>query len=425
MGAVMHLLCSTAAAGLNPFYENLQTDGGSFFAVRPFYSKTVLKEGATRDYLWPLYSRKSFKNEKTSRALFLWFSHNFSADAELPRHRSWLLPVYFQGQDVHGENYFALFPLGGTLHEFLGRDKILFALFPLFGKSQINDVKTTSVLWPVYSRTRGEGIRRDRVFPLFGKSVLDGKYEKKFVLWPFWTSVDYFYPGNSGRSWILFPLCGRSQMDKESTWWILPPLFRFTDGEREDRLLCPWPFIQKQTNEQLDKLYVWPLWGRKQSADGALDRTFALWPFLWSETAQHKQVTVKRKLALPFFYSQSKRLRKPDGPDEQSPEISRGWKIWPLMSWRREGERSCFRMLELWPLDTAPIERNWAPLWTLVKRTDDAGRVEKEFLWFVWQSEVSPKADESEWALLKGLLGYKRSGDSKRFQFFWFNVGDE
>lgn len=424
-GIVTALLCSAAVAGLDPFYENLQTDEGSFFAVRPFYSKTVLEEGSIQDFLWPLYSRKSFKNEETSRALLFWFTHNFEADAESPRDRNWLIPIYFQGTDTHGEDYFAIFPLGGTIHEFLGRDKILFALFPIFGKSQINDVKTTSVLWPVYSRTRGEGIRRDRVFPIIGKSVLEDKYEKKFVLWPFWTSADYFYPGDSGSSWILFPICGRSKMDKESTWWVIPPLFRFTEGEREDRIFCPWPFIQKQNNARIDKFYVWPLWGRKQAAGGALDRTFVLWPFLWAETVQRDQVTLRRKLALPFFYSHSKTLHEPDVPEEERDVLSNGWKLWPLMSWRRAGERSRFRMLELWPLDTAPIERNWAPLWTLYRRTDDGGRIKNDFLWFLWHSEKEPSAEEAEWSLLKGLLGYKKSGETKRFEFLWFNIGGE
>jgi hypothetical protein len=426
IGLLTALLGCGAVADFYPFYARLQTEDGSFFAVRPFYSKTVLEEGEIQDVLWPLYSRKAFKNEEMSRALLLWWTHNFEADAEeAPRDRAWLLPFYFQGKDVHGENYFALFPLGGTIHEFLGRDKIMFVLFPIFGKSQINDVKTTSVLWPVYSHTRGDGIRRDRVFPIIGKTVLENKYEKKFVLWPFWTSAEYFYPGDSGSSWILFPVCGRSKMDQESTWWVIPPFFRFTDGEREDRLLCPWPFIQKTKSETLDKFYVWPLWGRKQAADGRFDRSFVLWPFLWSDKIQREHVTVKRKLALPFFYWQSKQIFEPDAPQEKPAEVSRHWKIWPLMSRRQDGGRSRFRMLELWPLDTAPVERNWAPLWTLYKRTGNDGVIKKDVLWFVWHSEKEPDARRSEWSLLKGLLGYKKNGDSKQFSLFWMNAGNE
>jgi len=424
LGVVATMLCGRVdAAGFYPFYDNLQTDQSSFFAVRPFYSKTVLEEGQIQDVLWPLYSRKEFKNEQTSRALLFWWTHTFESGAETPRVRNWLLPFYFQGQDKDGESYFAIFPLGGTIHEFLGRDKIKFALFPLVGKSQINEVKTTSVLWPIYSRTRGDGIRRDRIFPIIGKSVLEDKYEKRFALWPFWTSAKYFYPGDSGSSWILFPICGRSKLEQESTWWVIPPFFRFTDVVREDRLLCPWPFVQKTKSETLDKFYLWPLWGRKQAAGGRLDRSFALWPFLWSEEIRQKDGTVSRKKALPFFFYEEQHLREPDLPGEEA-FVSKGWTIWPLMSWKQAGEMSRFRMLELWPLNTAPIERNWAPLWTLFKRTHVDGVTRKDLLWFTWHSEKEPAANRAEWSLLKGLLAYKNEGGAKTIRVLWFKLGD-
>lgn len=409
---------SPAVAGsLYPFYDHLQTDDGSFFAVRPFYSHTVTGEGKLCDVLWPLYSRKEFKDEQSSRALMFYFTHRFATDEETPRTRRWLFPFYFQGRDACGENYLALFPLGGTIHEFLGRDKISFALFPLLGKSQINEVKTTSVLWPIYSRTRGEGIRRDRVFPLIGKSTRKGQYEKRFVLWPFWTSADYFQAGHSGYSWILFPICGRANLEQEQTLWLLPPFFRFTKGEMQNRLFCPWPFIQKIESERHNKFYLWPLWGRDGYGGGAKKRTFLLWPFLWSERSEEAHRVKTRRMALPFFLMEREVLRKENVPPE---EISRSWKIWPLMSWQREGEETCFRLLELWPVkNSAPVERNWSPLWTVYKRTNSDGLIQKDALWFVWHSERDPAADQSEWSLLKGLLAYKREAGSRSFRILY------
>ncbi len=408
---VVAVLCGTALAGnFNPFYDNLKTEAGSFFAVRPFYSHTVVEEGDIQDVLWPLYSRKSFKDEQTSRALIFGWTHTFDAQEENPRNRNWLLPFYFQGRDVHGENYFALFPLGGTIHEFLGRDRIEFWLFPIFGKSQINDVKTTSVLWPIYSRTRGEGIRRDRIFPILGKSTLEGKYEKRFVLWPFWTSANYFYPGDSGKTWILFPICGRADLENEKTLWVIPPFFRFTQGIKQNRTYCPWPFFQCLESPQRNKLWIWPLWGRDR-------KTFALWPFLWSEKSEEEARVKTRKLALPFFYSNRETVN-----DET---VSKGWKIWPLMSWTRGENVSRFRMLELWPIESGPVERNWAPLWTLYKRTNENGLIRKDLLGFVWHSERSETESRSEWSLLKGLFEYKKKDDSRGGRLLWIPFGKQ
>ncbi len=424
LGLVAVVLGGTALAGFDPGYANVKTNDGSFFAVRPFYSKTVVEEGQIQDYLWPIYSRKEFKNEKTSRALLFWYTHNFEADAEAPRDRNWLIPFYFQGRDVSGDPYFAIFPLGGTIHEFLGRDTLSFALFPVYGKSQINDLKTTSVLWPIYSRTRGEGVQRDRVFPIAGKSTREGKFEKQFILWPFWTSAEYLDEKNPGAAWMLFPLYGRADLEQEKTRWVIPPFFRFTKGEKENRTFCPWPFYQKIESDWHKKLYFWPLWGEAQYKGGLNHRTFLFWPFLWSERTEQVDLEKTRRMALPFFFAEREYLRMDGVPKAELPLVANYWKIWPLMSWQREAETSRFRMLDLWPVkDSAPLERNWAPLWTLYKQTDNNGVVRKDLLWFAWNSERDAGEDRSEWSLLKGFAGYTRAGESRTIQLLWFNLG--
>jgi hypothetical protein len=415
-----------AATGLPPFYSNIQTNEGSFFAVRPFYSHTTVEEGEIKDYLWPVYSRKSFKDEETSRALIFWFTHRFDASEESPRQRRWLLPFYFQGRDANDENYFALFPLGGTIHDFLGRDRLSFVLFPIYGTGQINDVKTTNVLWPIVSSTRGGGVRRDRIFPLYGKSELEGKYEKEFILWPFWTSAKYFYPGDSGNVWILFPLVGRAEMEKEQTLWLIPPFFRFTRGEEQNRTFCPWPFIQKVNGKKQDKFYIWPLWGTKHYKESGNSTSFMLWPLFWSKKDEQAHVEKTYRMALPFFFSERSVLREENVPEEEQSVVSNYWKIWPLMSWQREGETSRFRLLDLWPLkNSAPIERNWAPLWTLYKRTSEQGTVRKDLLWFVWHSEhevetPDKETGDKEWSLLKGLLSYKKEAGKRQVRLLYF-----
>lgn len=417
--AVAGFCCTVSAAEIDPFYENLKTDSGSFFAVRPFYSHTVTDEREIRDVFWPLYSRKEFKDEISSRALIFWYTRRFSPQDESPRYRNWLLPIYFQGRDAAGKGYFAIFPLGGTVHEFLGRDEMTFALFPVFGKSRINDVKTTSVFWPLYSRTRGEGVQRDRLFPIVGKSVRENGYEKRFLFWPFWTSAEYVHPSNPGRAWLLFPLCGQAKLKQENTLWLLPPLFRFTEGEKQDKLYCPWPFIQKVKSEQQEKFYVWPLWGEKKTNAGQNSRSFMFWPVLWSEKVQGSDRIKTCQRAVPVFTHV--RTVSPAAPEAEEKEISDYWRIWPLMSWRRDGEVSRFRTLELWPVkDHAPVERNWAPLWTLYQQTGQNGVVEKDLLWFAWHSENEAAAARKEWSLLKGLLSYRRDGESRSWRLLYF-----
>jgi len=88
----------------DPIYESMSaTNGMEFVAVRPFYSQ--VEDPATerwqKEYLWPFYTKKGFKDETYSRFLFFGWSQDFSEDDD--RHRNWVIPFYFQGVDANGE----------------------------------------------------------------------------------------------------------------------------------------------------------------------------------------------------------------------------------------------------------------------------------------------------------------------------------
>ena len=66
---------------------------------------------------------------------------------------------------------------------------------------------------------------------------------------------------------------------------------------------------------------------------------------------------------------------------------------------------SLIEVLALWPFERAAvIERNWAPFWRLFR---------------IEQSE-----NEVEWSLLHGVLGYKRSGEKRMWQFCFLRFGE-
>lgn len=402
----------------DPFYESLTaTNGATFKAWRPFYSTSMDDERWRKDCLWPLYTQKGFKEEKHGRFLMLGWSADFSP--ETSRHRTWVLPFYFQGISAEDERYFAIFPIGGSIHEFLGRDRIWFVLFPLFARSSINDVQTTTVLWPIGSRTVGEGIERFRVWPLYGMSKRENEFEKKFVLWPLYTSVKYTNERNPGGGFILVPLYGRIKTEKAVNYWFIPPLFRYARGEGNRIVHAPWPFIQ-WSDGKVCKRYVWPLYGKKQV--GTLNRRFWLWPVVWDSKVEYADHELHRKRVLPLFHYESEVITRANNRYGVGDVPSRYWKLWPLMSWERSGDASRFRLLELWPRrDTAGIERNWAPLWTLYRREKGTDAVSHHVLWGLYRQTRGDA--HLEWSLLKGLAGYKKSGDERGFRLFFFRFG--
>jgi hypothetical protein len=418
------LVATDVSAGFDwdPVYEHVSAANGTdFLAVRPFYSRSrePTRERTRSDYLWPLYTRKSFKDEQYSRFLFFGHSADFSSETE--RERNWLIPFYFQGTNAEGEKYFAFFPLGGTIHEFMGRDKIAFALFPLYARSHVNEVNTTSVLWPIYSRSRGDKVDRMRVWPLYGRSDLEGEFRKKFILWPFYTSVRYTNERNPGGGFILVPIYGHIKTEQADNHWYLAPFFRHTTSEDQWIIHAPWPFIQL-ADGTVHKRIFWPIYGKKQT--GTLTKQYWLWPFIRHNQTEYVRHIRHRRHLVPFFVYQSDIATAPIGKYEVGDVRSKHWKLWPLMSWERKDDRSRFRLLELWPLQHTPgIERNWAAWWTLYRRVNNEGEIGHHALWGLYRQTSSD--DGFEWSLLKGLAGYKKAGDHRQYRFLFMDFGEE
>ncbi len=436
--------CDTSPEGADrcrvagPVFERQDTgEGQTFTGVRPLYSVTADadRDRTLHELLWPVATMKHLGQESNWRFL-LAYGHDFDNETPGSRYRGMVFPLVFWGRDKQDTPYFSIFPLGGTLNEFLGRDRIVYALFPLYAQSVTGDMRSWHVLWPFISRAQSEDVSRFRVFPFYGRSEDEGEYTKQFVLWPFWTHARYHEPGHSGTSHILFPLYGRTRTEDQQGWMVLPPLFRWSRTEARTELNAPWPFVQYASGE-VEKLYLWPLWGRRQKGD--YRSSFVLWPFVHSYRAERAEETLDRFLLLPFVYHD--RVTAAPVSDADIPAVrSRYFKLWPLMSYQREEDTSRVRLLELWPLKhTGPIERNMAPLWTLYTRTADADLLEHELLWGLFRyrregdaskhvslfplfsrSRCDVDGPKRQWSFLLGLLGREQDEERSTWRVLWF-----
>ncbi|HSA18001.1 MAG TPA: hypothetical protein P5327_06420 [Kiritimatiellia bacterium] len=421
---------------LGPLLERADSpDGGRLAAVRPVFCRARDGRGERRfsEIAWPLATTRRFLDERDTRVLLAYYKR-FNVEETAGRYRFMIIPLYFQGRDKLGQNYRALFPLAGRIHEFLGQDEMAFFLFPLWSYSSINSVRTDNVLWPVYSRTKGKGISRFRVFPFYGYARHRARFEKGFVGWPFYTWARYTYPDAQGRGYIVFPLWGHFKMPDQEAWLFLPPLFRFSKGERMDYSYCPWPFFQRSRG-QIERFYLWPLWGRRTMP--GLRSSFFLWPVFRSERSDRGAVVRRRFWALPFVYAQVDRRRA--AGDVPARTVARHHRLWPLCSYRQDETARRLRVLELWPLwDASPVERNWAPLWTLFSWTKIGQNADTEVLWglardrvrgaerrhvslfplWEWRRNDRPGGGR-EWNVGKGLIGRRRDEGGVTYRALW------
>lgn len=409
-------------------------------AFRPLYSRATDPESGWEfhDYLWPLGLSKSIGDEYEWRFTLAYY-WNHDTTSEDPRRRFWLFPILFWGRSADHETYRAVFPLGGRIEDVLLRDEVFFILFPLYARSELGPIESKSWLWPVVSRTEGKGIYRFRLFPFYGRAKHREEFRKRFIMWPIWTSSEFYYPSSSGSGYILFPLYGHMDLSDQESWLFLPPFFRFTRSERLNLTYCPWPFFQK-TSGETEKLYLWPLWGRKRTP--GTRSGFVLWPLYLSWDVDRGGTVTHRRQLTPFWHASADRLRLSTG--EESEEVASSYKkLWPVFSAQREGESYRYRALELWPMrkNYGSIERGWAPLWTVWSRAGNAEGWDTEFLWGLyrrqrqgagfnrvslfplvsWERDDRPGETPSrEWSLLKGLVGYRREDTQRSFRVLYF-----
>lgn len=462
----------TRAAG--PFWESAtRVDGVSMYAhPRPLV--TGMSDPARRverwELLWPLVTGRLMDNEQQSRWLI---THYRDRDIHDPmsQYCFWLFPLWFQGRDAQTNRYAALFPVGGTIKDFLWFDETSFVLWPLWVRTRLKDVTSTTVLWPLFSRTTtpDDHLYRERVLPFWAYTRLTGQYTKKTVLWPLWTQADYTHPKATGRGWMLWPLAGRIHLkdqhgeDAQKTWMFLPPLFQFTKGKEMNRVYCPWPFYQRETGYR-DRLYVWPFYGRRQ--DGDLRREFWAWPLVIREENRTGREHVVRWNLVPFYSNISKSEYKTlpkreasrplvsafsaeEGGGESAPApkmpelgpvVANSLRVWPLFSRQYDLRTQSYRLrsLQLWPGPLPPsVERSWAPLWTLVDYSAVGESSDLDVLWGWYKYDRRPgnardysffpfwrhvrESNDSErrWSFLKGLIAYDRNATSRTVRFLW------
>jgi hypothetical protein len=232
---------------------------------------------------------------------------------------------------------------------------------------------------------------------------------------------------------VLFPFYGHVKLEHQETWMVLPPFFRRTVGRNGTAGSYPWPFVQTASGKS-DKLYVWPLYGSKN--DGMTRRVFWLWPFVWHRHEQVGPSQFDNFRLFPLVYEEASRQT-----NHLDQVTDRYVSVWPVVSYIRTGhDYKRVRLLDPWPFrDSAGIERDLAPWWTLCRYERTARGREGELLWGLarwetaaegsrsgsifplasWGGNTQANTSHREWALLKGLLGYRRDGTGRDYRLLY------
>ena len=407
------------------------------FGLRPlYYRETDEKGGVESDLLYPLMTYRSNEDESSFQ-----FFHLLTVDSTADEGSDFMLfPLLFYRNPPQGEGYFAFFPLGGKILNRFGRDRIEFALFPLYGKTERKGTVTTNLLWPFFSLTRGEDERGWAFWPLYGTAEKKGVYRRNFLLWPFFFHADERLDSTDPlRTRAFFPFFYFADSPVRTDHTYLWPFFRHIEDDRKDfeEWNFPWPLFRIIDGKDRQMLRFLPFYS--DDRDAKFHSRWLMWPVYKEEESVTPTYSSQRQRVLYFLYSNTQ---------EQFAGDERPYRhridLWPLFTFVEKDGLSHFStlaLLEPFFPGNEQIERNWSPLWRIYQRRwDHDGNEASTFLWNLYWKERRGDAllfeifpliryrDEEqmqlfEVSLLKGLYRYTKNSDQACTYLFYLPWG--
>ena len=348
-------------------------------------------------------------------------------------------------------------------------------LYPLASTETTPDVDKMEFLQLFQKNTfrKSEPEEKERdlmIFPFLisGESKKYGSFTSVFPIYGdiyerFWRD-EYHY--------ILFPLYGRTVLNKTTNYHFLWPIFSVTSGENESGFGI-WPLYGQSAKEGVysSMYFLWPLLSkeRRRIADGNISERFSffplyasydtpyvtsrtwLWPFFGY--ADNTEIGEKERNYLwPFWLTVTGKKRNvirflPFYSDEATEDFAKRWYLWPIYetdvmqspSYRQKRERILYFLfsnkVESWAQDDK--ERQRTTLWPLfLYNRDTAGEttlsipapvesildrdgIEKLWapLWRLYLHKWNDRGDSSL-SILWNLYWHDRRKDSAGWEIF-------
>lgn len=407
-GRSVELLAGIGVEGEPPPSARRQPDY-SIAAVRPFWSWSIDGNGVERTYVLPPLGRTRRKADRVTSHFFPLYYLQIGRDRWGGKKTDLVaLPfILYSGSEVSG-NSWGWFPFYGRLRDFLSFDRLEFVLFPIYSSSVRNGVETTHVLWPIFSRSRGGGASGGRVWPIMGRSTLEGKYDRRWALWPFFNEHhNKLNKSQPGTKWMFFPFFGVNKIGTYRSYSVLWPFFGYAHDPRGGfwALDAPWPFIRLQRGglrpNGESRTRFWPIYNHHKGF--GLESTNILWPLFWRRTEDYAHAHRESWIFVPFLYKWN-RVDKLDG------HKTRFLRIWPLYQDYTDAYRYRRSFPALNPFIRSPaVEFHYRFLYELFSFSrDDFGTRQRSFA-AIWRREASQEESRSS---LTGLYASRAYGQA-------------
>lgn len=382
------------------FYERERAGPVRTLVARPFYLKTGKSDNYFQASLMPVlfwrYCAPGYDKWK-------WlFGLGQVDDVRRGGRRDFdfgFFPLLFLGfgSDAVKENYFFLWPVGGTLKGKFATDTIsaylfpgfllfvffppasvvswtalgfgILSLLPVYLYYRVGDFRAWNVMWPFLYYGRG-GLREEfRIFPFYSHFHKRGWYDKYSFLFIL-SYHRYYFSDDIHQTFFLFPLFGMkwSRSRRMSGVTFLWPFFSWGYDRRigDWQLNIPWPLIQFQDCEKpkIYKRIYFPVYGVYRYME---NETVFITPLYLRLRKKSNLYDSEQHFSfvIAWFFRRSYHGE----PDPYYGNEWRYFKLWPVFSveYNDRGDRA-FTMLSLFPFrDREGYERMYQPFWSIVE----------------------------------------------------------
>lgn len=423
---------------IGPLFYQQQKESESTWALPPIFSRysNPVVESREDDFFYPLLTYEAYGREYRCQFFQLWsLAGGQEPDGDY-QSRFTIFPIYFQQRTTGTNgNYTAIVPFYGHLEHRLFRDKIFFAMFPLYSQTQKKDIVTDNYLYPFFHLRHGDGLRGWQFWPLvgnehkvvttitngFGDTTVVGGRDNFFALWPIYSKItEGIGTENLARSWAVFPLYLQKRSPARDSTTVLWPFFSWID-EHEKKYRewqGPWPFVIFTRGEGKTTSRVWPIFSESHNA--ALESDSYVWPVYTFKRTHSDPLDLQRTRILFYLYQDVKEKNTASGATKRRVDAL------PFFTYHRDFNGNS-RLQILAPVEPAVpdnrgIERNWSPLWSIwvSENNPQSGASSRSLLWNLYRNESSPEARKC--SLLFGLFQYQSDSETKRFRLFYIPV---
>ncbi|KAF0095044.1 MAG: hypothetical protein E1N59_1472 [Puniceicoccaceae bacterium 5H] len=426
---------TTTAAG--PFWLGQRWEDRHVYGFRPItltYQPLDLPEDIDFHLLYPIF------NYHESGDMVYWdvyslIRYRHDSGSDITDFQAFPFLFYFDSPNPEA-NYAAFWPVGGTLKNFFGRDRVDFAAWPLYVRTRNEEAVRYSVPWPFVQYLTGPESRGAALWPLYGHFEKDDDYARTFAAWPIYYDVyrDLDEP-QPRHDFGVLPFYARSTdagLKSETFGW---PFFGYTK-EWEPRPTYNetryfWPlFVQGEGEEKFINRWM-PFYTHE--GKGLHKKKWYMWPILKRSERYEEPMTIDRDQLLYFLWWDERR--------STASWESRKTFLWPLFGYWDDGQEA--RQIQLLdPLgglfpNNSTMRDAWGNLFAIYRYDRRGDSQEHSVLWNLvnWKRaegetlnlEIGPlfdyeRAEEhatGDWEVLWGLVGRHGAEEDRRWEFFW------